>query len=199
MSTPLDRLRKRLDRKAAARRNAPRDQESTAEGSKPTTRDTDSLAPLPAAEGADAADPGAPPPEPAEPRLVQRVVWGYEVGVLPVPWLMGFKRLKATLERAGFAIRVDLLPLSSLPADVDLLFVPDELAEAAREAAPDARVVALEGRPESAVFQTLVDQLRAGTELRAPLVPPPAGEEAGAPADAPRGTIVRYRGWERID
>jgi mannitol-specific phosphotransferase system IIBC component len=137
---------------------------------------------------------------------VRRVVWGYQVGMLPVPWLMGFKRLKATLEREGFAIRVELLPLTSVPADADLLFVPDDLAEGARQAAPDAQVIALGSRPEQAVFQVLVEQLRAGTELSVPAPGPVPTASTAAPEEQDtspppptRGTIVRYRGWERID
>ena len=190
MSRPLDRLRERLARKAAARRQ--------------TAPEQASAEPSASAAVPESRSPPAERAAPAQPRLVRRVVWAYEVGVLPVPWLMGYKRLKATLERAGFAIRVDMLPLTGLPDDVDLLFVPDELAETARQAAPSVQVTALEGRPEQTVFQALVDQLRAGTALAAPSAPPatsiPAAEEhGGAPPEAPRGTIVRYRGFERID
>jgi hypothetical protein len=209
MSTPLERLRARLARKAAARRQARR---ATTDAELAPPPDAPDETPSPAASA------------PAEPRLVRRIVWGYEVGVLPVPWLMGYKRLKAMIERAGFAIRVDLLPLSGLPADTDLLCVPDELAEAARAAAPEAYVLALGGRPPQDALQALVDQLGAGVELTAERTAAPAAPASEPEATAPppaehdtftepeaapeqtrvpfmpqRGKVVRYRGWERID
>ncbi|HZU07482.1 MAG TPA: hypothetical protein VFB73_16075 [Chloroflexota bacterium] len=190
METLLDAWRERLARKAAARRQAAEqraDEPPAPPGDGPSAPASASPPALPSAGPA----PGSDAPQP---RVVRRIVWGYRVGELPVPWLMGYKRLKATLERAGFAIRVELLPLTELPPDVDLLFVPSELAEMARAAAPAARVIALAGRPEPAVFQALVDQLRAGTELAAPSPP-----EAAQPPTAPRGVVVRYRGRMRID
>jgi hypothetical protein len=225
MSTPLDRLRARLARKSAARRQR--------------HDDTVGAEPPIAAPAAEPPPPSpAEPPVPAEPRLVRRIVWAYEVGVLPVPWLMGYKRLRAMVERAGFAVRVDLTPLSGLPADTDVLCVPDDLAAAGRAAAPDAHIIAFEGRPPQEALRAVVDQLGAGvaltaeraatepaSELDAPAEPAlpaePAAEwgapgrppaEPGAPAEpaadpAPprmpftpaRGKIVRYRGWERLD
>ena len=192
MSTLLDRLRARLDRKAAARRRG-------AGGTARTAGAPEMLPEPPSQTPSPAASETALPP--AEPRVVRRIVWGYAVGVLPVPWLMGYKRLKALLERERLAIRVDLLPLTSLPDEVDLLFVPDELAEDAGAAAPAARVIALGGRPQHAVFQSLVEQLRAGTELRPPPSAPPeqAADDVAAEQSRPRGTIVRYQGWQRID
>ena len=180
MSTPLERLRERLARKSAARGRPGKGE--------------DAVAPL-VGEAAAPLDAVQAEPEPVPPRLVQRIVWGYESGVLPTPWLRGFKLLKALLEREGFAIRVDLLPLTAGPPYVDLLFVPDTVAHEARGLAPGARVVGLEERPEQAVFQTLVADLRTGTELVAPL---PAAPAPTAP-DSTQGRIVRYRGWERID
>jgi len=108
---------------------------------------------------------------------------------------------------------VELLPLTGLPSDTDLLFVPEALADAARQAAPEACVVGVDERPAPEVFQTLVDQLRAGVELTAasdetadagadaaPPAEPAAGSEQPRPPPAPpRGKVVRYRGWERID
>ena len=208
MSTPLERLRARLARRSAARRQAGRD-----------TKDAEQA---PATAAADEEPPPTHSP-PAEPRLVRRIVWAYEVGVLPVPWLMGYKRLKAMVERAGFAIRVDLIPLSGLPADTDLLCVPRELAEAARAAAPDAHLLALNERPPQESLQALVDQLGAGVGLTAervaapvstaafdapegsaaepgaPVEPAADTEQARVPFTPARGKVVRYRGWERID
>jgi hypothetical protein len=214
MSTPLDHLRERLARKAAARRQPRGD----APGVGPASG-ADASAPTGSSEQDVPGRRGAGEPitlaasEPVGPRVVRRIVWGYEVGVLPVPWLMGSKRLKAALERAGFAIRVDLLPLTGLPPDTDLLFVPDALADAARRAAPDAHVVCVDERPGPEVFQTLVDQLRAGVDLTvasdeaadaaedaAPPAEPALGSDQPRPPPAPpRGKVVRYRGWERID
>ena len=189
----MDRLRAWSARKAAARRG-------TATES-PPAGPAESTAGEPAGEDgretAEAAEPVAVPP--GEPRVVRRIVWAYEAGVLPGSWLMGCKRLKALLERAGFAIRVDMLPATELPADADVVFVPEALDEAARAAVPEARVIALAGRPEQEVFDALVAELRVGTDLIAPLVATTEDAPTDAPSAAPRGTVVRYRGWERID
>ncbi len=214
MGTPLDHLRERLARKAAARRQtrgaAPGAGPASGADDSPPTRSSGQEA----AGGSGAGEQIAPTiSEAVGPRVVRRIAWGYEVGVLPVPWLMGYKRLRAVIERAGFAIRVDLLPLTGLPPDTDLLFVPDALDDAARQAAPEARVVCVGERPTPEVFQTLVDQLRAGVELTvasgetadaeadsAPPLEPAPGTERPEPPPAPlRGKVVRYRGWERID
>jgi hypothetical protein len=189
----MDRLRAWSARKAAARRGtatepAPAGPAESTSG-EPAGEDGQ--------EPADAAEPVAAPPD--EPRVVRRIVWAYEAGVLPGSWLMGCKRLKALLERAGFGIRVDMLPLTELPVDADVVFVPEALDEAARAAAPAARVIALAGRPEQEVFDALVAELRAGTELTAPPSAAASDEGVDAPGTAPRGTVVRYRGWERID
>lgn len=154
MSTPLERLRARLARKSAAGRRARADMPSA---EPPAT--------VPAAESP--SSPPEAPLAPAAPRLVRRIVWAYEVGVLPVPWLMGYKRLKAMVERMDFAVRVDLTPLSSLPADSDVLCVPGELTVAGREAAPDAHLIAFSARPSQEALQALVAQLGAGVELTA--------------------------------
>jgi hypothetical protein len=217
MSSPLDRLRARLARKAAARRRARGD----ATGAQPPIVVSAAEEPLPAPEE-------LPPPEP---RLVRRIVWGYEVGVLPVPWLMGYKRLKALVERAGFAVRVDLIPLSGLPDDTDVLCVPDELAAAGRAAAPEAHMLTFDERPPQEALQALLDQLAAGVELTAeragtevaaeeataepevavdvlwsqsaepgpPLEPAADPAQPRTPFTPARGKIVRYRGWERLD
>jgi hypothetical protein len=51
---------------------------------------------------------------------------------------MVHRTIKTRLERAGAEVRVDVLPLSALPLDVDLIVVARELLPAARTAAPDA-------------------------------------------------------------
>ena len=189
----MDRLRAWSARKAAARRGNP------TEPAVPGPAESTSGEPAgeDGQETAEAAD-SVPVPH-GELRVVRRIVWAYEAGVLPGAWLMGCKRLKALLERAGFATRVDMLPTTELPADADVVFVPEALNEAARAAVPEARVIALAGRPEQEVFDALVAELRAGTELTAPPTAVAADEGAATPGTAPRGTVVRYRGWERID
>src|SRR3979411_1144076 len=71
-----------------------------------------------------------------EPKMVRRVVCSYKLGWLPGDWLQTWRRLDRVFAPANLKVKGTLSPLEDLPADTDILVVPPELREAAREAAP---------------------------------------------------------------
>ena len=115
----------------------------------------------------------------------------YRLGWLPGAWLQTWRRLDRTLQRAGFKVKATLAPLEELPEDTDILVVPPELREAAREVT-QSTVPVLVTTPAAApaAFADLVKRLEAGTELFAERTDP---AEAGAPK------IVTYRGSTLLD
>lgn len=127
-------------------------------------------------------------------RLVKKVVVGYMLPSLP-PFLMrSFILLRSKLARAGFRVEVVLRPIIQLPPDTDLLFVPVELVQTARQAVPEVQVVPLTARTaQQPAYEVLLKQLQAGQELYALRVE--VGED---PSGSRGGSIVRYRGYTRI-
>ncbi|HLZ27214.1 MAG TPA: hypothetical protein VKV73_07820 [Chloroflexota bacterium] len=148
-----------------------------------------------------APTPGAPPlgEEPprqaavaeAGPKLVRRVVVSYRLGWLPGDWLQTWRRLDRVFARAELNVKATLAPLEDLPTDTDILVVPPDLREAAREAAPPGTPILV--TPASAAagaFADLVSRLKAGTDFTA---------EALDPADRDKPKIVSYRGHTLLD
>jgi len=92
---------------------------------------------------------------------------------------------------------VVLLPLQKIPEDADVLFVPEDLLEEARQAAPLAKRIALLDATQTyqASFDKLISDLEDGTEIFARSI-----DEAGSleKRGAQGGVIMRYRGSERI-
>src|SRR5947209_5275733 len=70
------------------------------------------------------------------PRMVRRVVCSYQLGWLPGDWLQAWRRLDRAFARANLKVKATLAPLEDLPSDTDILVVPPELRESAREAVP---------------------------------------------------------------
>ncbi|TME29207.1 MAG: hypothetical protein E6I75_22600, partial [Chloroflexi bacterium] len=73
---------------------------------------------------------------PNAPKVVRRVVCSYKLGWLPGEWLQTWRRLDRVFARAELKVKATLAPLEDLPKDTDILVVPPELREAAREAVP---------------------------------------------------------------
>ena len=133
--------------------------------------------------------------EPAEavsgPKVVRRVVCSYRLGWLPGDWLQTWRRLDRVFARTNLKVKATLAPLEDLPQDTDILVVPPELRDAAREAAPPGTPILV--TPASAAagaFADLVSRLEAGTDFTADKVDP-------AEKDKPK--IVSYRGHTLID
>ena len=128
-------------------------------------------------------------------RLIKKVVIGYDLTALPPTLIRGLTLLRGKLARKRFRIEVILCPLTQLPPDTDVLFVPAGLLEAARQAAPAAVWVAAlnAATTQQTVFDELIERLEAGQDLAALPV------DESADASSPEGSvIVRYRGNERI-
>src|SRR6476646_8615271 len=124
-------------------------------------------------ESAEAAAPGeasdvtdAPEADTPQVKMVRRVVCSYHIGWLPGDWLQTWRRLDRVFARANLRVKATLAPLEDLPEDTDILVVPPELREAAREAAPPGTPILV--TPASAAagaFGDLVNRLLAGTEF----------------------------------
>ena len=141
--------------------------------------------------------PPAPAPESTEadpapgPKMVRRVVVSYRLGWLPGDWLQTWRRLDRVFARADLNVKATLAPLEDLPADTDILVVPPELREAAREAAlPNTPILVTPASAAAGAFADLVSRLQAGMEFTA---------EHLDPADKDKPKIVSYRGHTLLD
>src|SRR5262245_53886738 len=76
----------------------------------------------------------APSEAAKEPTLVRRVVCSYRLGWLPGDWLQTWRRLDRVFARANLRVKATLAPLEDLPEDTDILVVPPDLREDARNA-----------------------------------------------------------------
>jgi len=121
---------------------------------------------------------------------LKRIVCAYDLGALPTWWLMVHRSIKTRLERAGAGVRVDVLPLSALPADVDLIVVAPELLPAARDAAAETECVTI--APENYAGEAFRLLTRLRDEERFEMKDP-----AELTADEP--IIARWVGYERAD
>jgi hypothetical protein len=82
-----------------------------------------------------------------------RIVVAYPDGALPGQLFQAVRRARRTMERAGYAARLDLLPTSDVPADADVVVTSDAAAFAAE-------------------FDSLVERLTtAGQLVRGPVAP----------------------------
>jgi len=125
------------------------------------------------------------------PKMVRRVVCSYKLGWLPGDWLQTWRRLDRVFARADLKVKATLAPLEDLPEDTDILVVPPDLREAAREAVPPGTPILV--TPASAAagaFADLVSRLEAGTEFTA---------EKLTQEDRDKPKIVSYRGHTLLD
>ncbi len=129
--------------------------------------------------------------EGVRPRILKRIVFGYSADCFPGQLIVGHNQLKRKLVRAGFDVTVSMAPLKDLPPDVDILFVPPELAEAARPAASHCQVEVLETFLNHPLYDALIKKLDGTEWIARRLTDHPPAEESGQ--------IVRYRGYERIE
>jgi hypothetical protein len=138
-----------------------------------------------------AASDTTPGDAPKGPKLVRRVVCSYKLGWLPGDWLQTWRRLDRVFARADLKVKATLAPLEDLPTDTDILVVPPDLREAAREAArPGTPILVTPASAAAGAFADLINRLEAGTEFFA---------EKHDPADKDKPKIVSYRGHTLID
>ena len=123
----------------------------------------------------DAAQTAPPQPssEPAAEPLL-RVVFGFTLDIFPGLLILGHNQFKRKAADAGLRVSVSMLALGELPPDVAVVFVPQELAEAARQAAPGATVVALDSFLNHPAYKQIIAELQA----RQASLATPTGESA---------------------
>ncbi len=122
-------------------------------------------------------------PGPSQPTLIRTIVIGYSRGELPTPWLVTFHRFEHAMSRAGVNIRVRLDPLEEWPEEgAEMLIVPPDLVETAKKLNTGAIIIAATSGDAVNTINRLLEQLTAGTEIRAEPIDP----------DAPH--IIRYKG-----
>jgi len=127
-----------------------------------------------------------------EPKLVRRVVCSYRLGWLPGDWLQTWRRLDRVFARANLRVKATLAPLEDLPEDTDILVVPPDLREDARNAVkPGTPILVTPASAAAGAFAELVKRLEAGTDFTAERIDP---EEE---KDKPK--IVSYRGHTLLD
>ena len=124
------------------------------------------------------------------PVTVRRIVFGYDIDFFPGLLIVGCNQLKRKIARAGFDVAVGTFPLDGLPPDVDIIFVPSELAAAAQKMAPQCRIESLDSFLNHPAYNRLVEQLGQGVEWTA---------RRKVPQNDDEGQIVQYRGYQRID
>ena len=124
-------------------------------------------------------------------KLIRSIGFGYALDFMPAPFLVGFNQMRRKLERAGFTVNVSLVPLSDVPSDIDILFVPAHLESNARKAAPGKWIIALDTYLNHLSYADVLNRLEDGSEIYA-LRANAGGTESGS-------EIVRYRGNLRID
>jgi hypothetical protein len=88
-------------------------------------------------------------------------------------------------------VKATLAPLEDLPEDIDILVVPPELRDAARESAkPGIPILVTPVSSAAGAFAELVTRLEAGIDFTA---------EKIDPADKDKPKIVSYRGHTLLD
>ena len=125
------------------------------------------------------------------PTVIRRIVFGYTLDHFPSAIILGHNQLKRMLERAGFAIKVTMAPLTDLPPDVDILFVPPELEQAAQAILAPERIQVLEDMVNHPRYANLVQQLTERVTITAARQDEHATENAG--------NIITYRGYQRVE
>jgi hypothetical protein len=131
-----------------------------------------------------------PSPE-VGPKLIRRVVVSYRMGWLPGDWLQTWRRLDRVLARANLKVKATLAPLEDLPEDTDILVVPPDLRDAARERARlGTPLLVTPASAAAGAFAELVTRLEAGVDFTA---------EKVDPADQDKPKIVSYRGHTLLD
>jgi hypothetical protein len=95
------------------------------------------------------------------------------MGWLPGDWLQTWRRLDRELARANLKVKATLAPLEELPEDTDILVVPPELRDTARESAkPGIPILVTPASAAAGAFAELVSRLEAGVDFTAEHVDP---------------------------
>lgn len=87
------------------------------------------------------------------------IVFGFTVDVCPALLILGYEQFRKRAAQKALEMPIILAELSALPSNIHTLFVPPELSKRARQAAPDARVIALEELINNPIFDAVVETL----------------------------------------
>ncbi|HZP96854.1 MAG TPA: hypothetical protein VFC31_11020 [Candidatus Limnocylindria bacterium] len=117
-------------------------------------------------------------------RVVRTIVCAFSRDELPADDLQVFRRFEHAVKKAGWAIRVRLEPIESLPESYDVLVVSPALRERAERLEGDALLVVTTRQTAGAAAEQLLREIERGD---------PVGAERADP-NAPR--IVTHRGME---
>lgn len=92
-------------------------------------------------------------------RTRTKFVFGFTMDVCPSLLFIGYDQMRNRVAQAASDIEVKLSNLADLPPDTHTLFVPPELAQAARQAAPNSRIIALEELINNPIYDTAMQGL----------------------------------------
>ena len=126
------------------------------------------------------------------PTLIRRIVFGYTLDNFPGAIVLGHHQLKRMVARAGFAIKVTLAPLTDLPPDTDLLFIPPELESVAHSLLAPERIHIVEEMVNHPSYARLIENLVEGVAITAARRDDPTAAENA-------GNIITYRGNQRVE
>jgi mannitol-specific phosphotransferase system IIBC component len=130
-------------------------------------------------------------------RLVKKIVIGFDLEFMPPTLVRSFTLLRGKIARKRLRIEVALGAITKLPANTDVLFVPEELLEKAQQLTnPDVRIITLDSKKTyQTAFDDLFKNLEDGSEIYAEQL---GDAESLDQKGKHGGVIMRYRGSERI-
>ncbi len=89
-----------------------------------------------------------------------KIVFGFTLDVCPAMLFVGCEQFKHRAAEAGLEAEVKLARLDDLPSGTQVLLVPAELAQAAHQATPNCRVVALADLVNVPIYDALIADLK---------------------------------------
>ena len=90
-------------------------------------------------------------------RTKKKFVFGFTTDVCPSLLFIGYDQMRNRVAQAALDIEVRLCNLTDLPPDTHTLFVPPELAQAARNSAPNSRIIALEELINNPIYDAAIE------------------------------------------
>ncbi len=87
------------------------------------------------------------------------IVFGFTGDVCPALLILGYEQFRKHAMEKGLGINVRLIALSDLPEQIHTLFVPPQLAHAARQVVPTSRIIALEELINNPIFDAVIEAL----------------------------------------
>lgn len=126
------------------------------------------------------------------PRLIRRIGFGYKLDSMPAPLIVGYHLFTKKVEQAKLNVKVLLVPVNNLSPDWDLFLVPKEFEGDVTGVLSSEQIIVLDEFINQPLYADLVRRLVEGSEIYAERIDPNQ-------ADSENGTIVRYRGYDRIE